>query len=105
VNPHRLSLCGLNDARSRPVPRTLEPDDELTIAAGELPLRPGHAALECGRDSACAGRHALITIEGWRPPLGPETGTVVWPGGADRAPDTLCERVCTGGWPDQDVAA
>jgi hypothetical protein len=51
-------LCGLDDARSRPVPRTPDPDDEHTIAAGELPLRPGHAALECGRDSACAGRHA-----------------------------------------------
>jgi hypothetical protein len=65
VDLDRLSLCGLDDARFRPLPRTLEPDDELTIAAGELPLRPGHAALECGRDSACAGRHALITTEGW----------------------------------------
>jgi hypothetical protein len=35
----------------------------------------------------------------------PETGTVVWPGGADPAPDTLYERVRTGAWPDQDVAA
>ena len=35
----------------------------------------------------------------------PETGTVVWPGGADLAPDTLYERVRTGSWPDQDVAA
>jgi hypothetical protein len=34
-----------------------------------------------------------------------ETGTVVWPGGADLAPDTLYERVRTGMWPDQDVAA
>jgi hypothetical protein len=34
-----------------------------------------------------------------------ETGTVVWPGGADLAPDTLCERVRTGAWPDQDLAA
>jgi hypothetical protein len=34
-----------------------------------------------------------------------ETGTVVWPGGADLAPDTLHERVRTGVWPDQDVAA
>jgi hypothetical protein len=30
----------------------------------------------------------------------PETGTVVWPGGADLAPDTLYERVRTGAWPD-----
>jgi hypothetical protein len=35
----------------------------------------------------------------------PETGTVGWPGGADLAPDTLYERVHTGAWPDQDVAA
>jgi hypothetical protein len=35
----------------------------------------------------------------------PETGTVVWPGGADLAPDTLYERVRTGAWPDRDVAA
>jgi hypothetical protein len=34
-----------------------------------------------------------------------ETGTVVWPGGADLAPDTLYQRVRTGAWPDQDVAA
>jgi hypothetical protein len=34
-----------------------------------------------------------------------ETGTVVWPGGADLAPDTLYERVRTGAWPDDDVAA
>ena len=34
-----------------------------------------------------------------------ETGTVVWPGGADLAPDTLYERARTGRWPDQDVAA
>jgi hypothetical protein len=35
----------------------------------------------------------------------PETGTVVWPGGADLAPDTLYERVRTGIWPDENVAA
>jgi hypothetical protein len=35
----------------------------------------------------------------------PETGTVTWPGGADLAPDTLYERVRTGAWPEQDVAA
>ena len=34
-----------------------------------------------------------------------ETGTVVWPGGADLAPDTLYVRARTGTWPDQDVAA
>lgn len=35
----------------------------------------------------------------------PETGTVVWPGGADLAPDTLYERVRTGAWPDSLAAA
>ncbi|MGD0198535.1 MAG: DUF2442 domain-containing protein [Solirubrobacteraceae bacterium] len=34
-----------------------------------------------------------------------ETGTVIWPGGADLAPDTLYERIRTGVWPDQHVAA
>lgn len=34
-----------------------------------------------------------------------ETGTVVWPGGADLAPDTLYERVRTGRWPDRRGAA
>lgn len=28
-----------------------------------------------------------------------ESGTIVWPGGADLAPDTLYERVRTGAWP------
>ncbi|MGH2870165.1 MAG: DUF2442 domain-containing protein [Solirubrobacteraceae bacterium] len=35
----------------------------------------------------------------------PETGTVVWPGGADLAPDTLYVRARTGAWPDQNMAA
>ncbi len=34
-----------------------------------------------------------------------ETGTVTWPGGADLAPDTLYERIRTGKWPDQSLAA
>jgi hypothetical protein len=34
-----------------------------------------------------------------------ETGTVVWPGDADLAPDTLYERVRTGLWPEQHAAA
>ncbi len=34
-----------------------------------------------------------------------ESGTVGWPGGADLAPDTLYERVRTGAWPDENVAA
>jgi hypothetical protein len=32
----------------------------------------------------------------------PEIGTVVWPGGADLAPDTLYMRVTTGTWPSLD---
>ena len=34
-----------------------------------------------------------------------ESGTVVWPGGADLAPDTLYERVRSGLWPEQHAAA
>jgi Protein of unknown function (DUF2442) len=34
-----------------------------------------------------------------------ESGTVIWPGGADLAPDTVYVRVPTGTWPEQDVAA
>jgi hypothetical protein len=33
----------------------------------------------------------------------PEIGTVVWPGGADLAPDTLYLRVKTGIWPELDA--
>ncbi|MGB6425480.1 MAG: DUF2442 domain-containing protein [Solirubrobacterales bacterium] len=34
-----------------------------------------------------------------------ESGTIVWPGGADLAPDTLYERVRTGSWPESSVPA
>jgi hypothetical protein len=34
-----------------------------------------------------------------------EAGTVVWPGGADLAPDTLYERVRSGVWPGSATAA
>jgi Protein of unknown function (DUF2442) len=34
-----------------------------------------------------------------------ETGTVVWPGGVDLAPDTLYERVRSGVWPESRTAA
>ena len=47
-----------------------------------------------------------VTPEGFvRVHADSETGTIVWPGGADLAPDTLYERVRTGAWPDEDVAA
>ncbi len=35
----------------------------------------------------------------------PELGTIVWPSGADLAPDTLYRRIRSGRWPDQIVAA
>jgi len=41
---------------------------------------------------------AMVTID-------VETGTVVWPSGADLAPDTRHERIRTGTWPDQSLAA
>jgi len=33
-----------------------------------------------------------------------EVGTVVWPGGADLAPDTLYVRVSSGAWPESQVS-
>ena len=46
------------------------------------------------------------TPEGFaRMVLDRDTGTVVWPGGADLAPDTLYQRVRSGRWPDENVAA
>jgi hypothetical protein len=41
---------------------------------------------------------AAVTVDG-------ESGTIVWPGGADLAPDTLYERIRTGLWPAEDAAA
>jgi hypothetical protein len=49
-------------------------------------------------DARTADGFAKVTVDG-------ETGTIVWPGGADLAPDTLYERVRTGAWPDQAAAA
>lgn len=37
--------------------------------------------------------------------LDQEIGTVVWPGGADLAPDRLYVRIKTGSWPATEMAA
>jgi len=44
------------------------------------------------------------TLEGFKKvSVDRETGTVVWPAGADLAPDTLYQRVRTGAWPKSRV--
>ena len=62
----------------------------------------------------CGGRCSLWgpVFEEARTPEGfekvavdPESGTVVWPGGADLAPDTLYERVRTGVRPERHSVA
>jgi hypothetical protein len=46
------------------------------------------------------------TVEGFqRVEVDDETGTVVWLGGADLAPDTLYVRARTGNWPDHGIDA
>jgi Protein of unknown function (DUF2442) len=49
-------------------------------------------------DALTPGGFAAVSVDR-------ETGTIVWPGGADLAPDTLYERVRTGVWPEQSAAA
>jgi len=45
------------------------------------------------------------TVEGFaRVRVDKETGTIVWPGGADLAPDTLFERIRSGAWPGSRAA-
>ncbi len=64
----------------------------------------GRGGLEPPRDGSVFAR--AITEAGFREVfVDSEAGTVAWPGGADLAPDTLYERVRTGVWPGQDVAA
>lgn len=50
------------------------------------------------RDARTSGGFSKVKID-------PETGTVVWPDGADLAPDTLYERVRSGTWPESRAAA
>lgn len=45
-----------------------------------------------------AAGFAAVTVDS-------ESGTIVWPGGADLAPDTLYERIRTGLWPEENAAA
>jgi Protein of unknown function (DUF2442) len=49
---------------------------------------------------AARSEHGFVKVS-----VDPETGTVVWPGGADLAPDTLYQRVRSGAWPDSRAAA
>jgi hypothetical protein len=49
-------------------------------------------------DARTPAGFAMATIDA-------ESGTVVWPRGADLAPDTLYERLRTGAWPGRHVAA
>lgn len=49
-------------------------------------------------DARTSDGFARVTVDA-------ESGTIVWPGGADLAPDTLYERVRTGLWPEQNLAA
>jgi hypothetical protein len=49
--------------------------------------------------------HARTAAGFPRVAIDPETGTVVWPEGADLAPDTLYQRARTGAWPDDNIAA
>lgn len=72
----------------------------LTFADG---LRGAVAVLERMRGPVF---EQARTPEGFaRVRIDDETGTVIWPGGADLAPDTLYERVRTGRWPGHEVAA
>ncbi len=50
-------------------------------------------------------RHARTTEGFAEVTVDAESGTIVWPSGADLAPDTLYLRVTTGTWPSAEVAA
>jgi hypothetical protein len=78
----------------------------------------GHGVLDLTFADGIRGRVAVLdrmrgpvferarTQEGFAEArLDSESGTVVWPGGADLAPDTLYVRVKTGSWPRTEIAA
>lgn len=73
---------------------------DLTFADG---LRGQVAVLDRMRGSVF--EHARTQGGFAQATLDRETGTVVWPGGADLAPDTLYVRVKTGSWPASELAA
>jgi len=76
--------------------------DDVRARQGESTLSRRHLRFVL----AWAELHQEEPRENWRlARAGAETGTVVWPGGADLAPDTLYERVRTGTWPGENLAA
>jgi hypothetical protein len=89
----------------------LTPDITAVAVVEHGVLRLTFADGTTGEVSVLERMHGPVFLEA-RTPTGfasaavdGETGTVVWPGGADLAPDTLYERIRTGTWPDQSLAA
>jgi hypothetical protein len=89
----------------------LTPDITSAIVVRHGVLRLSFADGLTGEVEVLARMHGPV-FEHARTPAGfaevavdAETGTVVWPGGADLAPDTLYQRVRTGIWPEENVAA
>lgn len=87
------------------------PDVSAVAVVRHGVLRPEFADGLCGELDVLDRMRGPVFERG-RTPAGfaevsvdPETGTVVWPSGADLAPDTLYQRLRDGIWPDQDVAA
>lgn len=75
------------------------------VPAANVRPRPDRRG-RCARQDVGAVFEEARTPEGFlKVAVDEETGTVVWSGDADLAPDTLYERVRTGIWPDEDVAA
>ena len=89
----------------------LTPDITAVIVVAHGVLRLNFADGVCGEVDVLARMRGPVfadarTATGFvKASVDAETGTVVWPGGADLAPDTLYERVRTGTWPDPSLAA